>query len=287
MTIDLRAQVEEVNLERRRIKDALDFERDRARKPLTDWENTEKERKEAHQAKIEHIRGFEEAWKVGQDSEFLENQVGYLSEIIVDESYEEFEQQARELQDSILPKLKDALKMAKERDEIEKEKAKIKAENDERERKERDEKIKKEAAEKAKKEAEDKAEGEKLKLLREKAEAEVKAKSEKEEREAAIEKAKQDKIEAEKKTELDRQEAIRKAEEEKQRAIESERQRIADEESEKQYADDKRAADKAHVNKIDSQAVKGLIAAGFDEATARKLILTVKLGKVPNMIIKY
>jgi len=201
-----KAEIKLIDTERKRSRDFLDEQKDRARLPLTEWEEAEKAREEAERIEQEFNDDFESA--LAEDSLF---------------------NREREI------RLKEEAEAKKEAERREKEEA----ERLEKERVEREERMKKEAAEQAKREAEEKvrkAEEAAKQAERDRIAAEERAKVEKEEAAKRAEREKQEAIdrakaeaEAEAKRveeERLRKEAAEKAEAERKAAHHAHRKRI-------------------------------------------------------------
>lgn len=283
-----------IDADRKLFRDSCDALRDEIRKPLTDWEQAEKDRVAKHECFIAEIKKLanqenSSAQMIRDDIEFLTN------EVAVDSSLEEFEQEAKIAKFETLEKLRTAL-VAREKYEAEQaELERLRKEQLEREQRERDERIAKEAADKARIEAEAKALAEKKRFEREqKEQAELAERQQREaaerearlqaEKEAALlreEQLKQQAIEREKQAEIDRQKAI------EQERLRIEREQVAKAEAElkEQQA---REANKAHKKKISNEAFKGLMAInGVSEELGKEILRAIHKGEVPHVSIKF
>lgn len=81
------ATLSAVMASRKRIKEELDALRDEVRKPLTEWENAEAERKGRIETRIEAMRKLPE---IGSDSALIEKHLKRLEKTEIDESFEEY-----------------------------------------------------------------------------------------------------------------------------------------------------------------------------------------------------
>jgi len=191
LTAEAKQQIDAVNAERRKVRDAFDEMAAEARKPLDIWENQEKERINELKGWIKHISDYADSEiTLGFNSEQIKANLDNLKEYKVDSAFEEFENEAHRVKAEAVAKLEklleDTVKKEKEAAELERLR-KEKAEREEKERKEAEEKrqaeekarIEAEAKEKAEKEAKEREE----KLKAEKYEAEKAAKKAKEETE--------------------------------------------------------------------------------------------------------
>lgn len=121
----------------------------------------------------------------------------------------------------------------------------------------------------------------------------AKAQAERAEREAAEEARRQalEESEREKQAEIDK--ANRRAEE-AERAAQAERDRIAKEEADRQAEADRiaaeqarREADQAHRTGVKTAAKQALMTCGADEETARKIVVAILAGEVPNVTLRF
>ena len=292
LTEEQRELINRVNEERRIIREELDSLRDEVRKPLTDYENREKERVARHESRIANF--------ISVTSDVSELDSVALSKLIEKveafdtSSMEEFANSAETHKGAAL------FKLGKLRDETlaaEQEKARIESERieaEEKARKEREERIAKEAAEKARIEAEAKAkrhaeeEAARVEAESRRAEqareAERKAEAEKiaqiEAAAQAREKALRDEAELMERIAKEAAEKLRrdqaKAELDRLNAIEAER-----------IADEKRAANKKHRATILGSALQALVDAGVNANEAGKALDAIEAGKIPAVSIQF
>ena len=185
-----------IDANRKRIKDELDALKDEVRKPLTDWEEAERLRVQRIKDRIDAIRFRGSA---DTNSEAISDAIEYVSAVVADESFQEFEAEARATRDASLARLYAELQLAIKRESEAAELIRLREEAAKREAEDRDRRIAGEAAAKARRDAEEKA-------AREKAEAERKAK---EERDAAERRELELKLAAER-AEREKREADRK-----------------------------------------------------------------------------
>lgn len=239
-----------VDAERRSVRDRLDALRDEVRKPLTDWENADKARVEAHEAalaELTRLSQFEQAepsaFDISVRIETLEARPA--------RDWQEFVQRAGETTGLTRRMLTEMLTSAEKREAERAETERLRREQIERERKEREGKIAAEAAERARlaaetraaeeaKAAADRAAAEQRRVEQDRADAIARAEKAETDRKAAEEKAEADRKAAAEKAESDRIAAEKKAANEMRAAAEkTERDRIA---AEERVAADKRAA---------------------------------------------
>ncbi len=285
----LKEQPKLVDAERKRIRYTLDAWRDEVRKPLTEYEEGEKARVNAIKARIAYFHKAETIEY--ENSQAIRGAIGQVTGQTVDESYQEFTDEAQRARGSALDTLDRLLKASIRHEEQQAELDRLRREKEElaqkereerqaREVKEREERMIREAGERAKREAEAKA----RKAVEDSMRREVEAKMA---LESAERKAKEDMEgrEREHKAELERIET----------AARLEREHIAREERAKQEAQaeaerDERArqADKKHRTEVANEAAEALVAhADVEQAAARRIVNLIHKGKIPHVSIKF
>ncbi|MCH7357635.1 hypothetical protein MMP61_19035 [Acinetobacter sp. NIPH 1958] len=291
-----KAQIKLIDDDRISIVKKFDQLRDEILAPRDAWEQAEADRVAKHQHNIKEIRlhatdGFLEL----TTAEMLAGAIGLVEEVIVDDSFEEFEQEAKIAKLETLEKLRTALATREKYEAEQAELDRLRKEEQERLQREHEERIAKEAADKARIEAEAKALAEKQRFEREqKEQAEL---AERQQREAAEREAR---LKAENEAALLREEQLkqqaiereRQAEIDRQNAIEQERLRIEREQVAKAEAELKeqqaREANKAHKKKISNEALKGLMAInGVSEELGKEILQAIHKGEVPHVSIKF
>lgn len=295
LVADWKAKSKAVDESRKKLRDELDDLRDEARKPLTDWENKEKERVKVITEKIEEIKELSLILlrELNASMQSLKDAETILKATVIDSSFEEYEFEAtKELKKSI--EAVDVL--IKNKQELLDQAAELKRLKDEqllREKKEYEENLKKEAAEKAKLEAEEKAKIEKERIEKEKQdavkreeEAKIQAKESERKQIEAEERAKIEKEQAEQR----RIEAEELAKKQKEEAVEKSKQDQIQAQKDKEYSDKlerkKREANIAHKGNIMRQAKECLMKI-VDEETAKKIVIAIDRSKIRNIVINY
>lgn len=275
-----------VDAERRTIREKLDALKDEVRRPLTEWENADKRRIEAHEKALLEI-----GWLA--DFGFRTPAAAEVQERIdalrarPDRQWDEFAQRASESISLTAKRLDDMHKTAVTREAERAELERLRAEQIAREQRERDERIAAEAAERARIAAEAKAK-------READEAAARAEAERQ----RVEKEKADAIARAEKAEADRLAAAAKAEEDKKRtaeaaernrlaAIEAERKRVADAKAAEDLATAKREADKKHRAKINNEALTAILKKGLTDEQGVSVITAIAKGEIPHVKISY
>lgn len=282
-----------IDAERKLAREQLEAEQARIRKPLDEWEQAEKDRKQRH---VDHIAAIKmPANLCGEwDAVSIKDAIQTLESKVIDSSFEDFEQEAKLAKFETLEKLRNALDVREKHEAEQAELERLRKEQLEREQRERDERIAKEAADKARIEAEAKALAEQQRFEREQkeqAELAERQKREADEREARLkaekeaallreEQLKQQAIEREKQAEIDRQNAI------EQERLRIEREQIAKAEAERK-TEEARLANVEHMRSINNEILNKLCEIGLDEDQAKSVITAIAKNQIPNVTIKY
>jgi colicin import membrane protein len=271
-----------------RIWDELEALQKEVRKPLTDWENAEKERVAAHELSVAEIEGAGSYTLQNWQTLGLEAMQDRLHEIQNDSrDWQEFGQRAQFAKGEAVKGITAAIEKRKTYDAEQAELVRLRKESAEREQKEREEQIAKAAAEKSRLEAEAKAKAEQERIEREGREREEKAIRAQKDAEALAAKAEADRLAAIAKAESDRVAAEKRAKEEQEAAILRERERVEREKQEAAAAEAKREANKKHVAKINKEAVAAFVKIGFDEEGSKAIVALIAKGEVPHVAISY
>lgn len=277
---DARAQIGKVDATRRTIWSELETLADQVRKPLTDWEKSEELRVSHIKALLQHIEDCGKGVIGGEVQPFgilfheLEEKISYDVD-----TFGEFLEQALTAKRFALDKLNAAQEAQRKADADREELERLRAAE-----------VKRQAEDQARLEAE----VAKAKLERdaaEKADAEKRA-TERAAQEAAeradaiqkaAEKARQDaQAEADRKlaaAEAEKQ-ALIQAQERAEQQRQAEAKRIADEQA-------ARDADKAHRGAVMKSAKEAIIALGVEDDAARKVVLAIVAGEVPNVTLRF
>ena len=280
----IKQQAAVIDADRKFWRDNMELLQDEIRKPLTDFEQTEKDRVAKHENAIQAIKGFaNNDFLITANSSMIEGAIAALNDRVIDSSYEEYEEQAKLAKFETIEVLRKALTETQaleiERAELER----LRIAEQQRIQQEREAQIAREAAEKATREAEEKAHFEAERVQREKLEAEQREARLKAEKEAALlreEQLKQQAIEREKQAEIDRQNAI----EAERKRIEQEAQAKAEAE---RKAEEVRLANVEHRKQICSEALKGLTDLGLTVDQGKAVLNAINKGLVPHVSIKF
>jgi len=300
-----------VEEELREFTRAMDLLRDETRKPLTEWEEAEADRIEAHKESIQHMVNLAHEPAM-MSAEELRACIAEVEKFQLGESWEEFEAEAGRTKEKSLTVLRDAL-IVREKHEAELAAiAKFQAEQAERDAQAERDRIAQEATERANREAEAKAQAEReaaeqrerdaqaaaerreleLKLEAEasaRRELEAKARADQAERDAIEQKAAAERarIAAEQQAAQDKIDAERRQAEAVARAEEAERQRHAEHQARIEREVKAREADRSHKSAILKAAKEAIMGAGLSEDQAKAVVKLIAAGAVPNVSIKY
>jgi len=156
LTEEWTQKTKSVNIERKRIREGLDDLRDEVRKPLTDWEDKEKNRIAVHETLLANLYRNSEFDCANPSIELIQSRQMIVGSVYASHQWEEFSERASQALDIVREKLQNALELAekqeKERVELERlrheESARLQQEN-ERKQRERDERLQSEAADRA------------------------------------------------------------------------------------------------------------------------------------------
>lgn len=263
----------------------------KVRKPVTDWENADKERIATHQQQLALIEGMRQFadWQKFNASQ-IQTAINSVEDHF-DREWGEFAFKAGTIRDQVIESLNNAI-VSRDKyvaDQIELEKLRIAEE--EHKQKERDKRIAKEAVEAAKKEAAAKIEAEKQAAIRREAAIQKQkdqAERDKKAAEDALVKAREDAIEVAKLVAQRELEALEEAKRCRQEAVDR-LQKEADDQKKKD-ADElaKREADIAHKNKIIKEIELAFIQQeGFPERMASLIAAAIAAGDIPHVTINY
>ena len=282
----IKQQAAVIDADRKFWRDNMELLQDEIRKPLTDFEQAEKDRVVKHEHHIATIR-MVSTLATAADSEWtaltIKEAIETLENRVIDSSFEEYEEQAKLAKFETLEVLRKALGVREKFEAEQAELERLRIAEQQRIQQEREAQIAREAAEKATREAEEKARFEAERVQREKLEAEQREALLKAEKEAALlreEQLKQQAIEREKQAEIDRQNAI----EAERKRIEQEAQAKAEAE---RKAEEVRLANVEHRKQICSEALKGLTDLGLSVDQGKAVLNAINKGLVPHVSIKF
>lgn len=269
---EARAKINAVDAERRAVREHFDALSAKVRQPLTEWEEGEKKRLEFIDNMVAMFRAARVV-EMGETSASIRERGAeiyktVLNPVVFGDRLDDAQREKDETVAVLKAAMDRAIVAEKEAEEL----ARLRAENEARERAER-EKAEAERIERERKEVERRAEEARADAEAEEARRVEVAAKEAEERAREEERRKH---EAELAAERERAE---RAEAEAQ----AERDRIAAEEAERAA----READKAHRTKVMGEAKAAIMTCGVDEETARKVVLLIKAGEVPHVRMEF
>ena len=260
----------------------MDALRDEVRQPVTELEEKEKARIAALDQRLNEIHQIGSV--AGLDilpSETITAWIGKLEAISVDATWDEYQDRAAVAKEAAKVKLGTALKNRLTWEAQQAEIARLKAEQEEKDRIQREQQI----AAQARHEAEQKALREKLESeQREQAAKDAAARAERE----AVEAKERLVREQQESAERERQAAERAAEQERQRQID-EQNRIAQEEAQRKAEADAKAANVEHRRQYNREVIAAMQLAlpNLSEQDAITLLTAIVQQKVPHLTIQY
>lgn len=312
---DQKRTITEVDTERRKFREACDELKDEVRKPLTDWENEEKERIQAHEAAITIMMAEAGAAIGTEDPQAIEDKLALIDKLLTGRNWQEFKQRAQAAWSTANQELKAALERAARRQAEQAELERLRAGFCARacaSNSLRHERIAREAREEAERVAEQKrqrqaelAERERERLENERLQAEAKARwaevervQEAERARIALEEAEQRRIreaeQAEQRRIEEQQATARRAQESAaaaarnlEIAVQQERQRQADEARRIAAETEKRESSRRHVNAVNKKIVESFMLNGAPHDIADKIVTAIAQGRVPKVSIAY
>jgi hypothetical protein len=301
LTEGWRAQTAAVTADRKKAEARLDALRDEVRRPLTEWENKEKDRVADHEKAIEEIRN----WSNIPDDLTSDQIAGSLDMLRehdhVTRNWQEFDAIAQKLLSTTFENIERSLRLRQKQESDAAELANLRAEEAERQRlaaiqaqKDREERIAAEAAECARRDAENKAAWEAQEAQRQaeanrldaerKLQEAARAKQDAEDRaKAAEERAESARIMEESRARQREIDAKRR----EQEVVDAERARAAKAQAEADAAAKRRAADVENKRRINGEIVTDLMAAGLSQGDAKAAVVAMASGKVRNILIEY
>lgn len=270
---EAREKINAVDASRRKIREELDALADAVRKPLTEWDDAEKARKDRIEQDRAVIADLYVSIHPADTSDELRRRWNELDQFHPNiETHRDEMAEIVELRQKGLDVLAIALDRAVMHEAAQAELTKLRAEAEAREIAERE----REAVETAKRIEQERVE-------REKAEA-AKREQERHDREArAVETAR---AEALAKAHREHAEQMANIEAENRRLAQAEADRLAAVEKTKRE-EAARQADRKHRGEIMKAAKETMMTFGADEETARKIVLAIVAGEIPNTRISF
>lgn len=284
LVADQKAKIKLIDDDRIRTVKKFDDLRNEILEPRDAWEQAEKDRVKKHEDAIESIKN-NACYYIDTTLVELKQSLAFAEQVIVDESFEEYQEQAKIAKYEAIELLRAAVA---NREKYEAEQAELEALRQAelvRQQQERDAQIAREATEKAQREAEEKASFEAERVQREKFESEhreARLVAEKEAAELREQALKQKAIDDAKQAEIA-----------KQQAIEAERKRIEQQQAAQAEADreaeEARLANVEHMLTINREVFAAIesLSLGICEAQIKELITAIAKKQIPYVSIKY
>lgn len=267
----------QVDAQAKEIASEYDAMIDKHQAPLDEIERIEAERVAAHNAKISELAALVEFDEFSEpDSAELSTRLEAAQSFVVDDSFEEFQEQANAGKTAAIEKLSLMLEARQKYEAEQAELERLRAEAAKRQQQEREDRIAREAAERAQREAEEKA-----RLVQE--ETERKARAEKE----AAERREQDLRDAAAKAEREAKEQAERAERAAQEATERAKREAEHEKRREQEEAERRERNKRHKASINNKAVDALVAGGMDKEQAKLAVTLIAKREIPSVTISY
>jgi colicin import membrane protein len=281
---DARTKINLVDASRRKIREELDALAEEARKPLTLWEEAEEDRQNAIEEWHAKLRAMAMIASGEDGSDLIADRIATIEAMSIDDSvFRIASDAAREAKTQALAALNIALDRARKHEADQAELARLREEAEARAAVEAERiRIETEARERAEREArENAAYAEAVKRQAEEAERSQKEAAEREAR--AVEAARQEAI---RKAQAEHAAELAKVEAERKRLELAEESRLAEiARAEREEA--ARAADRKHRGEVMSAAKTAIMALGVEEGTAKKIVLAIVAGEIPNVTLRF
>ncbi len=216
------------------------------------------------EARIEEIKGLTDGL-LGADVHILQARADKADNIVIEESYGEFEEAAKAMWTSSRQAISKAIGDRQKYDLEQTELETLRKDKEARDKKDREDQIATDAAEQAT------------------IDAEKKAQEEKDQIEADKQQAIKDKETAEQAT----KDAVAKAKKDADDAVKAEQDRVEQAEQVEKEAAAKREANQAHRKKINNAAASKLKDAGLSIDQAKEVVTMIAQGKIPHVTIAY
>lgn len=281
---DARAKINVVDASRRKIREELDALADEARKPLTAWEDAEEARQNAIKEWHDKLRATA-ALVSGEDgSNLIADRIATIEAMAIDDAAFGFEADAaRHAKTQALATLGTALDRARKHEADQAELARLREEAEARAAAEAERlRVENESKERAEREAREKAaQAEAAKRQAEEAERAQKEAAAREAR--AVEAARE---EALRKAQAEHAAELAKVEAERKRLELAEASRLADIAKAKRE-EEARQADRKHRGEIMAASKTAIMALGVEEDAAKKIVLAIVAGEIPNVTLRF
>lgn len=260
---ELKSMPRKIDAERKAMRDRLDALKEEVRRPLTEYEQQETDRKAAIRARLNEF-----ANPVSGNASDIRTRLATLEAVAIDDTWEEFGLEAAKAKDSAILQARSFLAEAEEHERMEAERVA----REEKERREREARIAAEAGERAKREAERESQVELLRHELARNEAERLAEQSRMEKEDAKRR---------------QQEAEQRAKDQAEQAVQAERERIEAEQERRAEEERQRAANLAHRKQVHEYMAAELRQHVISLDAAKDLVAMIAAGKIANLKIIY
>ena len=261
----LKQQVDLLDGERKRIKDALTVVQDRIKSQLDEHTAKQQAIEDALVARVDAIKSLV-VFPAEPTSTEIMGRIRDAKRTVIDDTFKHHQEAAEAARTDVVGNLMQQYVKASQSEADAAELDRLRKESDAQKQKDRDAQIAADAIAQATQKAADD-------LAREKKAGEL-----------AKQKAEQDTKDAAEHAEREKQAAVAKV---KADADKKERERIAAEEAER-AEDARRQADESHRKSINSTVMKALVdSCNLSQANAKKVLLAIHSGSIPNVTLKY
>lgn len=289
LVADEKLRLKAIDKEGARIWDELEALQAEVRKPLTDWENAEKERVAGHEAALKELVDAGNICELNWNNpnapvSLMHSRLDAIMKSTYD--WQEFHQRAVATVTATIRQIKDAIAKREKYDAEQEELVRLRAEQAKRDQQEREEGIAREAKEQAEAEA----------ALREKAIAKAeeaarqRIEDERNQAEARAKQAEAQRVQQEQQAAQQAKAAAEKAERDKALAVEGERQRQMNLKAAEDAAEAKREANKRHCAKINREVRDKLMQAVgqlLNVTAAEAVVKAIAADLIPYTKISY
>jgi len=270
MVAEAKRKIKVVDQSRKLLRDGLDALKAETRAPVTAFEEAEKARVDGLKQRLESIQNNASPLDVnGAERTLVELRLSreWVDGQAIDDSWQEFATDAAIAKDKALRELDDLIAKREKAEAEAAELERLRKEKEAREQAERDERIRREAAAQAKRDAEAKA----------------KAKA------AEAKRAAEAKLEAERQAKRDAEAEAERAKLEAELAVKRERERVEAAEAAQKVADEKRAANEKHRQKVLHAAATAICmqGGGLAPEIGESIIAAIVAGTIPHVTINF
>lgn len=269
-----------VDASRATIRTRLDEIRDTIRKPLTDWENAEEERKQSLRTRLADL-GFD---YVNSQTSLKEVSaaIELIEATVIDETWGDYIHEAQIEKDATIKTLNGFYLAAKQREADQAELQKLRAEREERERQDEKKRIEQKRIADAEAEAKRKADHE---AAIETARKEAAKKAEQDALDAAAEEAETARLEA-KQREAELQQQVEDERRRTAEAVAAERTRVEQQQQDEAEAQRKLEADEQHKNQVEDLIYSAIFKITGNQSHSHKIVTALMTNLIPHMELK-